>query len=370
MALACVCRYPGGRSTKPGDGVRSYGLGPALGRGLLALVTAMVALCPMRAQPVPACTATIASIAGSRVTLEMRNGDLLQGTVASEVGGVITLDSSYGPVKIPAASVAKIDSCAIAPQVTAESVAPPSVAKAPPALKQYGLEKVTASLGFCASAQRDESYSASPTFYAFARNTRTLLNLSASYDDKWKAAANSSNVTQVYSGKLQEMLFLNKPAVLVLGGSTYRNNSQGVVVEEADNVGVAKTFVPTPTSGIELDADIRAIYDEMNAPGPTVWLAGSNLSASLSKCFPARSASVCGQSSSAVAVKVGGIPVFNRAGSWQAYGTFDAYRQLSQTISAGLSVVDNYFEIAPKGYNKNYVKIGLSLKYTPAATSQ
>jgi len=335
-----------------------------------AILLLLGAVTPLLSQSATECNGLAALAEGSRATLEMRNGDVLQGAIASKAAGVITLNSDYGPVRIPVAAVAKVNSCAVEPLISAESIGAPAVARAPAAPKQYGLEKFTASAGFCASATRDENYSASPTFFALGANKRTLLNLSASYDDKWKAAPNSSNVTQVYSGKLQEMLLLDKPAVLVLGGNGYHNNSQGIVIDEAYDVGTAKTLAPSPTSGVEFDADLRAIYDETNHPGPTVWLAGSNLSASLSKCFPLAGEKFCGSASPSVAIKAGWIPVFNRAKSWQGYGTFDAYRPLTSTVSVGLSVVDNYFEIAPKGYNKNYAKIALSVKYTPQASKK
>ena len=112
----------------------------------------------------------------------------------------------------------------------------------------------------------------------------------------------------------------------------------------------------------------------MNAPGPPVLLAGSNLSVSYSKCFPGPGmGALCAASPapgrvvgpSSIDFKVGAVPVFNRSNSWQAYGTFDAFHPVTPTWSVGLQAVDNHYEIPPKGFNKNYVNVGLSIKYTP-----
>ncbi len=332
--------------------------------GALLVASASI-LC---AQPEVTCSPAQNLQVDEQVKLSMTNGDVLQGKIASVDATSITIHSSYGALTIPRADIGSAMNCAILPKVAASSITVPTVKTTTPALNLYGLEKLTVSLGFTGSAQRDESYSAAPTFYDFTENTRTLLSLSASYDDKWKAAAHSSNVTQVYSGDLSEMLFPRKPVPFVLGGSAYRNNSQGVVIDEAYRGGIAVPIQVSAMTGFQLSGDLRAIYDQMNAPGPTAWMVGSYLGGSYSECFPDQNEKVCSASSGSVDMKVGIIPVFNRAKSWQGSGVFDAFKPLSKTMSVGLTVIDNYLEIAPKGFNKNYLKISLAFKYTPSST--
>jgi hypothetical protein len=321
--------------------------------------------------------------AGANVTVTMRNGDIVQGSVFSSDSASITLDSpSFDRLKINVCRVRNIEEALSAKAPATGSIASPAAVFAspvpPPSLQLWGLESFTVSMGFTGSASRDETYSAAPTFYAFEPKAkgRTLLSLSASYDDKWKAAANSSNVTQVDVGKLQQLFTVGNSGAVVISGNAYRNNSQGIIVDQAYGVGGAKTFaVPQgKNSYMETDFDIRAIHDEMKAPGPTVLLVGGNLNISYSKCFPgAGMGSFCqtsqapGQTalSSSIDFKAGVVPVFNRSKSWQAYGTFDAFHPLSAAWSVGLKATDNYFEIAPKGFNKNYINVAMSIKYAP-----
>ena len=311
---------------------------------------------------------------GSTVTLKMKNGDVVQGTVVSSSANAITLDSdNFGRLAVDLGKVATIGACASISSMTPGSVSVPEVAqKTLPAIPNYGLEALTLSMGFSGSAQRDQSYSVAPKFYAIQHKangelrSRTMLFLSASYDDKWKAAARTSNVTHVYSGKLQQLFMLSGSSAAVLSGNAYSNNSQGIIVDQAYAIGGAKTFdfPKGKNSYFETDADLRVIHDETNAPGPTVLLAGSNLSFDYSKCFSAGQTCQASQSTSIV-IKAGVIPVFNRSKSWQAHGTFDAFHTITKTWSIGLTAVDNYYEIAPKGFNMNYIKLGLSIKYVP-----
>ena len=310
--------------------------------------------------------------AGDKTTVEMKNGDIVQGVLTSSDANSVTLDSvNFGTLRIALANVIRIGPCASTPAVSPGTIAAPQApSKASPPASLHGLEQLTVSMGFTGSAQRDESYSASPTLYAFERelDARTLLSLSASYDDKWKAAPNTSNITQVFSGKLQQLLLLHAPVALGFSGNAYRNNSQGIIIDQAYAIGGVKTFNFKANANVESDFDIRFIHDEMHTPGPTVSLVGSNLSLSYSKLFPPHGS--CPQCLTprytSVVFKAGVIPVFNRPNSWQAYGTFDAFHQVTNTWSVGLQGVDNYFEIAPKGFNKNYIKLGIALKYSPA----
>jgi hypothetical protein len=65
--------------------------------------------------------------------------------------------------------------------------------------------------------------------------------------------------------------------------------------------------------------------------------------------------------------KLNGVPVFNNGHSWQASGSFDYVTPITKKLGVVLSAVDNYFEIAPRTFNKNYVKISLGLQYTPSS---
>jgi hypothetical protein len=317
------------------------------------------------------CSSPRPAEAGSSVIVTMKNGETARGVVVSSASGVMQLKSaSFGQIAISLCEVSGIEAIpveamAVAPLKNSPPVPPPAVAK----VRSYGLEAFTISMGFTGSASRDESYSAAPTFYALETKARarTLLNLSASYDDKWKATPLSSNVTQVYSGRLQQLFNTGANSAVFVSASAYRNNSQGIIVDQAYAVGAAKTisYPKGKNSYLESDLDLRAIRDEMKAPGPTVLLAGSNLSLSYSRRFdgPASPPGVAARQPTSLVFKAGAVPVFNRANSWQAYGTFDCFHPVTKSWSVGLQAVDNYFEIAPKGYNKNYLKMGLSIKY-------
>jgi hypothetical protein len=336
------------------------------------------------AQSAAPCAPATQVAVGDSIALTMKNGDLVKGNVASVDATTIGLNSdNFARISVDRSKVAAVGECPAVPQAPPGSIASPDIGpKTLPSIPSHGMEALTVSMGYTGSASRDESYSAAPTFYALKRNAdglllaRTLLSLSASYDDKWKATPNSSNVTQVYSGKLQELFMVGGSGAFVVSGNAYSNNSQGIIMDQAYGAGGALTFAyPKDKNAYsEFDFDVRGIHDEMYAPGPTVLLAGSNLSFSFSQCFPLPGSgptcqvpSGAGQSakSSSIAIKGGVVPVFNRADSWQAYGTFDAFRPVTSTWSVGLTAVDNYFEIAPKGFNKNYVKIGVSIKYVP-----
>jgi hypothetical protein len=314
---------------------------------------------------------------GSTLTVTMRNGESVQGVVVSSGAEAMTLKSvSFGDISIVLGNVATVSPCPAVPSGAIVSTTAQPSTTAAPKIRLYGLAALTVSMGFTGSASRDQTYSANPKFYDYERagKARTTLNLSASYDDKWKATANSSNVTQVYAGQLQQLFILGGTGAVVASGNAYKNNSQGIILDQEYGFGGLKTFsFPKKNLYVETDFDLRAIHDEMNAPGPTVTLVGSNLSASLSKSYfapkPASApATALPTELASIVIKVGAVPVFNRADSWQTYGTFDANRQLSSMWSVGLNVVDNYFEIAPKGYDKNYLKTTVSLKFTPKSS--
>jgi len=203
---------------------------------------------------------------GTNITITMTNGEVAQGSVISSNSSSLTLNSSsFGQIVISVCNVRNIEEASRPSPPAAGSIASPSAKPlTQPSVQLRGLESLTVSMGFSGSASRDESYSAKPNFFAYEPkiNGRTLLFLQASYDDKWKAAANSSNVTQVYSGFLQQMFTIGGSGGIYMRGNAYRNNSQGIIVDQEYGLGGAKTFaVPQgKNSYVETDFDIRAIH--------------------------------------------------------------------------------------------------------------
>jgi hypothetical protein len=73
-------------------------------------------------------------------------------------------------------------------------------------------------------------------------------------------------------------------------------------------------------------------------------------------------------SQQSVVITVGGVPVYNRAAMSQASGTLYYVVPFKSSWALQFSVSDNYYEIAPKTFNKNYVNLAVGLKFTPPKT--
>ena len=257
-----------------------------------------------------------------------------------------------------------------------------------------GLQQATLSLGYVGSAQRDESAKSTVTFAGYQEvsstgsfRAQTKLFLNVSYDDKWKATPLSSNVTQLYEGLLTQNIFTKRtpvaacssddaPLAFQITGHAYHNNSQGIRVDQSYGFGVSKTFVlghsTTPTkvgcmravnpysSRLLVGADARSVNYILYSPGSTLHGVGTQFQLGYSRTFPSKQV---------VALTISGVPVYNGTTMSQASGIFDYAVPVKSSWAVLFSVADNYYEIAPKTFNRNYVNISLGIKFSPAKTA-
>lgn len=256
-----------------------------------------------------------------------------------------------------------------------------------------GFQSASLSLGYIGSAQRDESAKGTITLAGFQSlnktgsfRGKTYSFLNGSYDDKWKSTPLSSNVTHTYEGLLTQGIFSKPtpaskcssddyPFAYQLTGHAYHNNSQGIDVDQSYGIGISKSLVLGKAAGptspgcqraanpysnrVEMSADIRSVNYMLYPPGSNVHGVGTQLQIGYSSMFPSKQI---------VAMTIGGVPVFNRADMSQAAGIFLYEVPFNSSLSMQFTVTDNYYEIAPKTFNKNYVNIGLGLKFTPPKT--
>ena len=198
-----------------------------------------------------------------------------------------------------------------------------------------------------------KNWSVSPQW---TNGQRTWLILTPSYDDKWKAKRPSSNVTQVYSGTLQHLFIRSANTSVYLLGHAYHNNTQGIRVEQAYGLGLLKDFDFLHVGSFELYADIRAISQTLYAPGKDALLVGSSFALQYYRALPGKLT---------FQAKFGGVPVYNQGSSWEASGLTEISYSVTSKVSLVLGTVDNYYEIAPKTFNKNYSKSTISIQYAP-----
>jgi len=183
----------------------------------------------------------------------------------------------------------------------------------------------------------------------------TELVTNGTYDDKWKHTAFSSNVTQNYSASLSQLRQFRPSAAWGPYASAYHNNTQGIRVEQIYGAGITQA-VRLPTAyNLSLSIGMQAMFDNLYAPGNSTNLGGLHLGAELSHDFRNRTS---------IDVKVEGTPVFTQDRAWTAAGNFDLKIPISRRWAIELQAVDNYYEIAPKTFNKNYLgpSIGVSFK--------
>jgi len=326
------------------------------------------------------------------VVLVLSDGSQLAGALSDQDATQVTIaTASIGTVHV---DKTKIVSCAMTavgatPYIIAAKT--PIVCTAAIPAIHSGFVQATISVGYIGSAQRDESAKASVTFADYQgleRETgsfrgKTNLALSVAYDDKWKATPLSSNVTQDYAGLLTENIFLRRtpnvkcssdgyPAAILLTGSAYHNNSQGIQVDQSYGFGVKKSYAfggsnagaaagcqRSPviyTQRLELSADIRSVNYQLYSPGKNVHGVGSQLGIGYSRVFPSKQV---------LGFTLAGVPVFNNADMWQASGNVEYFIPITKSLSLTPSVSDNYYEIAPKTFNKNYVNLAIGLKFAP-----
>jgi hypothetical protein len=184
---------------------------------------------------------------------------------------------------------------------------------------------------------------------------QTRLFLTANYDDKWKHTPLSSNVSQMFSGELDQFRQFHPGAYLGPFAMAYRNNTQGVRVEQTYGFGVEKDFSLGAGNGLALGVWPAAVLENLYAPGQSVNLFGVKLRADLLQPI--------GKTGSVV-TKLTYTPALNQTHDWSATGLWSLNMPLNQHWSVTFTVADNYYEIAPRTFNKNYLlpSIGVTFK--------
>jgi hypothetical protein len=183
----------------------------------------------------------------------------------------------------------------------------------------------------------------------------TEFTSNVSYDDKWKHTALSSNVTENYSGHLSQLRLFRPSTAFVPYGGAYRNNTQGIRVEQTYGAGLAHGMGLAKGVSCQLGAALEGILDNLYSPGTSTKLVGLHLSADLNYQFGNKAS---------IEFKPEGTPVFNQSRAWSAAGDFTIQFPISKRWSFQFETVDNYYEIAPRTFNKNFLQpsIGISFK--------
>ena len=183
----------------------------------------------------------------------------------------------------------------------------------------------------------------------------TRFLMSGSYDDKWKHAPFTSNVTQNYSGSLQQYRQFRKTTYFVPYARAYHNNTQGIRVEQIYGAGLSQPVALPHGYYLELSAGAQAMLENIYAPGSSASLFGLRLGSNLDHVF---------SNKMELGVALSYTPVFTQSRAWTASGDFTLDIPLSTRWSLHLATTDNYYEIAPKTFNKNYFQpsIGVAFK--------
>jgi hypothetical protein len=220
------------------------------------------------------------------------------------------------------------------------------------------LRKASLSVSGYDSASRDIGAMATLDFDHGLTNEgwgETRFLMSGSYDDKWKHAPLTSNVTQNYSGSLQQLRQFRKTTYFVPYARAYHNNTQGIRVEQVYGASATQPVTIPHGYNVELSAGPQGIVDNLYAPGHSTNLFGLRLSSYLDHVFPNKFE---------IETDASYTPVFTQARAWSASGFFSLDIPISSRWSLHLAAIDNYYEIAPKTFNKNYLQpsIGLAFK--------
>jgi len=217
---------------------------------------------------------------------------------------------------------------------------------------------VTISLSGYDSASRDVGGTAILDFGHGMPNDRlgqTQFVIDGTYDNKWKNTPNSSNVTQNYSATLAQLKELGPATALGPYAIAYHNNTQGIRVEQTYGAGITQRFRLSDLDSLTLRGGMQAMLEDLYSPGISTNLGGLHLSGELNHSF---------RNGSSVDVMTGATPVFTQDRAWSASGDFSLNVPLNPHWSMKFDVLDNYDEIAPKTFNKNYLRpsIGISFK--------
>ena len=183
----------------------------------------------------------------------------------------------------------------------------------------------------------------------------TRFLMSGSYDDKWKHAPLTSNVTQNYSGSLAQYRQFRKITYVVPYARAYHNNTQGIRVEQIYGAGLSQPVKLPRGYNIEFDAGAQVMLENTYAPGSSANLFGLRLSSYLDHVF---------SNKMELGLVLAYTPVFTQSRAWTATGDFSLDIPLSTRWSLHLATTDNYYEIAPKTFDKNYLQpsIGVAFK--------
>jgi hypothetical protein len=336
--------------------------------------------------------AQVAAAPGPDVSLVLKDSSQLVGTFITQTKTQATIRTTSfedSPLVV-IIDIGKISSCSmVAPGVTPISLGDVHCTAATSGVRN-GFQNASVSVGYVGSAQRDESAKGSITLAGYqALDTtgsfrgKTYLYLNAAYDDKWKATRNSSNVTQTYEGLLQQSVFArptpksqcssdNPPLAYQIIGHAYHNNSQGIQVDQSYGFGILKSLILTkskdsPPAGcsrtadpfaqrLDLSADIRSVNYFLYSPGTSDHGVGTQLQIAYSRTF---------RSKQVVGITLGGVPVYNRLDMSQASGDLTYLIPFNASWAVKLNVQDEYYEIAPKTFNKNYVNLSIGINFTP-----
>jgi uncharacterized protein DUF481 len=183
----------------------------------------------------------------------------------------------------------------------------------------------------------------------------TRFVTSGTYDDKWKHTAFTSNVTQNYSGSLVQLRQFAASTAWGPYATAYHNNTQGIRVEQIYGAGITHVVPFAETYYLSLSIGMQAMFDNLYTPGKSTNLGGLHLSGELNHDF---------RNKTSVDLKLEATPVFTQDRAWTAAGDFNLNIPISRRWSINMDVLDNYYEIAPKTFNKNYLgpAIGISFK--------
>lgn len=256
-----------------------------------------------------------------------------------------------------------------------------------------GFQAASLSGGIVGSAQRDASVKASFTLAAYqgldshgSFRAKTGFVGTASYDDKWKSTPLQANVTQLYEGILTQDVFFRRTPLAKCGsdaqplsvhviGYAYHNNSQGIRVDQSDGVGVQKTWVGATQGGavtaectrgvpvhpftVQLEGDIRSVNYILYQAASASHGIGIGIRIGASKMFA---------KSQVIAFSISGTPVLNDVSMSNASGYATYVIPINPKWSLQFTVSDNYYQVAPTTFNKNYVSATFGVKYTAPTT--
>ena len=185
---------------------------------------------------------------------------------------------------------------------------------------------------------------------------QTRLFLMANYDDKWKSKPLSSNVSELYSGQLAQFWQFHPAAYLGPIAKAYRNNTQGIRVEQTYGFGMEKDLALGGGNSVTLGVWPGAILENLYSPGQSVNLFGVQLRTQLTQPI--------GTTSGSVVTALTYTPALNQTHDWTATGLWSLNLPINAHWSITIQVQDNYYEIAPKTFNKNYLlpSIGVTFK--------